>query len=291
MSALMQSARFGALGLGICMAHAPAFAAGVDRPYLRAQSIVIVIAGTENESNGGVASVAVDFNLLTPASSGSAAPDIIGVDGYVFNANAGFDPGHDFSGGATRLELLDETSGGTFRNPGGGDIDYLEESDTLTSFGLDDTTDINTRRARHVSRFLVVSNARFDIYANASNLSKTGDFTALDYENIGMDIRLNRTGGSGPGRWGTMAQNPSIGGAGLNRDIDDLGDIATAPTKVFDGGRRTARFRGSLLEQSVSFHVRYALSESADGSRNHDYDLSMGAGTIGADVTFTVYTP
>lgn len=288
---IMRAGIVSALGSSMLLTCLPAHASAIDRPYLRAQSVVIVIAATEDESNGGVAPVAVDFNLLTPASSGAAAPDLIADDGFVFNSNSGFDPGHDFSAGATRLQLFERTSGGNFGNPGGGDIDYLEESDTLTAFGIDATTDISTRRARHVSRFLVVSNARFDIYASASNLSRTGDFAPLDYENIGMDVRLNRTGGTGPGQWGTRAQNPAIGGTGLINTINDLGDISTGPTKVFDGGRRTARFRGSLLEQSVSFQVRYALSDSADSGRNHDYDLSMGAGTIGADVTFTVYTP
>jgi len=268
---------------------APAMAAVVDRPYFRASAIVIVIGATEDEANGGIAPAAVDFNLLTPASSGSASPDLIADDGFVFNANSGFDPGHDFSGGASRLDINDETSGGTFGN--GGDIDYLEASDSLTSFGIDADTDLNVRAARNVSRFLVASNAAFDLFAEASNLNKTGDFTALDYENIGFRMRLNRTGGSGIGRWGTRAQNPAIGGSGIDANINDLSDMSAGPTKVFDGGRRTARFNGSLLEQSVSFNVRYSLNGQADSTNVNGYDLSMGAGTIGADVTYTIYTP
>lgn len=270
-------------------AFVPAHASLLDRPFFRATSIVIVIGATEDEANGGVAPVAFDFNILTPASSGSAAPDLIGTDGFVFNSNSGFDAGHDFSGGATRLDLVDETSGGNFGN--GGDIDYLEASDSLTSFGLDETTDINTRRSRHVSRFLVVSNAAFDLYSEASNLTTTGDFTALDYENIGFRARLNRFGGSGAGAWGSRSQNPSIGGGGIDDTLNDLGDMSAGPTKLFDGGRRTARFRGTLLEQAVSFNIRYSLSNVADGSDANQYDFSMGVGTIGADVTYTIYTP
>jgi len=137
----------------------------------------------------------------------------------------------------------------------------------------------------------VVSNAAFDVYAHADNLVKTGDFTALDYENIGIRLRLNVKGGSGVGRWGDMAQNPRIGGTGLDASIDDLGDISAAPTKVFDGGRRTAKLRGTLLEQAISFNIRYALSPDADSSDINAYDFSMGTGTIGADVTYTIYTP
>lgn len=276
-------------GLGVLTA-APASAA-VDRPFFRALPLVVVIAATENETNGGVAPVAVDFNLLLPSSSGSAAPDLIGVDGFVFNANSGFDAGHDMAGGASRLDINDKTFGGNFGNPGGGDIDYLEATDSLSAFGLDETTDVNTRRMRNVSRFLVVSNTAFDIYAEASNLTKTGDFSALNYENIGFRSRLNRSGGSGSGRWGDAAQNPAIGGGGLDAGLNDLSDLSAGPTKIFDGGRRTARIRGSLLEQAVSFNIRYALNLSANGSDTHNYDFSMGTGTIGADVTYTVYTP
>lgn len=268
-----------------------AYADIIDRPYFNAQSLVIVIGATENETNGGVAPIAFDFNLLTPASSGSAAPDLIADDGYVFNSNSGFDAGHDFSGGASRVDIENETSGGRFTNPGGGDIDYLEASDSLTEFGLDTATDVNVRWSRHVSRFLVVSNAPFDMFVQASNFAATGDFTALDYENIGFRALINRTGGTGVGQWGTAAQNPSTGGSGIDTTLNDLGDFSAGPTKLFDGGRRTARLVGSLLEQAVSFNIRYSLSGAADAGLANDYDFSMGVGTIGADVVYTVYTP
>jgi len=41
----------------------------------------------------------------------------------------------------------------------------------------------------------------------------------------------------------------------------------------------------------VSFNIRYALSLTADASDKNSYDFSMGTGTIGADVTYTIYTP
>lgn len=276
---------------GVGLYPATATSAVIDSPFFRVLPLVVVIAATEDETNGGVAPVAVDFNLLTPASSGSAAPDLIGVDGFVFNSNAGFDAGHDMAGGATRLDVENETSGGSFGNPGSGDIDYLEPTDSLSAFGLDETTDVDTRAARNVSRFLVVSNTAFDIYAEASNLTRTGDFASLNYENIGFRPRLNRSGGSGLGRWGDAAQNPSIGGSGLDTALDDLSDLSAGPTKIFDGGRRTALTTGSLLEQAVSFNIRYAFSLTPDASDTNAYDFSMGTGTIGADVTYTVYTP
>ena len=269
----------------------PALASIIDRPFFRANALVVVIGSTEDEANGGVAPVVVDFNLLDQSASGSAAVDLIGIDGFVFNSNSGFDPGHDFSGGATRLDINDELSGGNFGNPGDGDIDFLEETDSLTAFELDAATDLNVRQARNVSRFLVASNVAFDIFVESTDLTRTGDFTDLDFENIGFRALLNRTGGSGEGRWGDNAQNPAIGGEGIDDTLNDLGDFSEGPVKLFDGGRRTARFPGTLLEQAVSFNIRYSLSLAADAAQNNDYDLSLGSGTIGAQVSYTVYAP
>ena len=269
----------------------PALASIIDRPFFRANALVVVIGSTEDEANGGVAPVVVDFNLLDQSASGSAAVDLIGIDGFVFNSNSGFDPGHDFFGGATRLDINDELSGGNFGNPGGGDIDFLEETDSLTAFELDAATDLNVRQARNVSRFLVASNVAFDIFVESTDLTRTGDFTDLDFENIGFRALLNRTGGSGEGRWGDNAQNPAIGGEGIDDTLNDLGDFSDSPVKLFDGGRRTARFPGTLLEQAVSFNIRYSLSLAADAAQNNDYDLSLGSGTIGAQVSYTVYAP
>ena len=269
----------------------PALASIIDRPFFRANALVVVIGSTEDEANGGVAPVVVDFNLLDQSASGSAAVDLIGIDGFVFNSNSGFDPGHDFSGGATRIDINDELNGGNFSNPGDGDIDFLEETDSLTAFELDAATDLNVRQARNVSRFLVASNVAFDIFVESTDLTRTGDFTDLDFENIGFRALLNRTGGSGEGRWGENAQNPAIGGEGIDETLNDLGDFSEGPVKLFDGGRRTARFPGTLLEQAVSFNIRYSLSLAADAAQNNDYDLSLGSGTIGAQVSYTVYAP
>lgn len=273
----------------------PAFmtasASVLDRPFFNARALVVVIGATEDETNGGTAPFVVDFALLDQTPSGTEAFDLISGDGFVVNANSGFDPGHDFSGGATRIDINGEISGGNFGNPGGGDIDYLEATDTLSAFELDEATDINVRQARNVSRFLVASNVPFDIFVESSDLTRSGDFTALDYENIGFRALINRTGGSGVGRWGVNAQNPAIGGNGIDDTLNDLGDFSSSPVKLFDGGRRTARVPGTLLEQAVSFNIRYSLNANADGGVDNDYDFALGSGTIGAEVSYTVYAP
>ena len=287
-SALLGTTLFTGL---IVPAFTTAAASVIDRPFFNATALVVVIGATEDETNGGEAPVVVDFALLDKTLSGTEAVDLIRGDGFVVNANSGFDPGHDFSGGATRIDINGEVSGGNFGNPGDGDIDYLEATDTLSAFELDEGTDLNVRQARNVSRFLVASNVPFDIFVESTDLTRTGDFTDLDYENIGFRALINRRGGSGEGRWGDNAQNPAVGGEGIDETLNDLGDFNEDPVKLFDGGRRTARFPRALLSQAVSFNIRYSLNAAADGGQVNDYDFSLGSGTIGAEVSYTVYSP
>jgi hypothetical protein len=52
-------------------------------------------------------------------------------------------------------------------------------------------------------------------------------------------------------------------------------------TKVFDGGQRTAASVGAISDQSVLFLNDYAM----------DYDLSLGAGDLTAEVHYTIFNP
>jgi hypothetical protein len=277
------------IGLGAVGLLGPnAVAATLDRPFFRAESVVIVIGASDFSENGGVAPVAVDFNLLDNVSPASPAAGIIGVDGATINFNTGqYNASSDGSGAGFEFNILNQTSGGAFISAG--PHQTLDANDAYTAFGLDDTTDMDLNGGQRLSRFLVASNAPFDIYAQASNLVATGDFSALDYSNIRYRLRLNVTGGSGVWRWGQRAQSPANGASGIVGGINRLSHLSSGPTKVFDGGRRTARIRGTLLQHAVSFQSRYRLA-GAGGTINN-YDFSMGIGEIGATVTYTVYTP
>lgn len=265
-----------------------AAAATIDRPFFRAQSVVILIGASDFSENGGVAPVAVDFNLLDNVSPASPANDIIGVDGVTVNFNTGqYNASSNGSEAGFEYNILTPTSGGAFISSG--PHQTLDSNDAYTEFGLDETTDLDLNGGQRVSRFLVASNAPFDIYAQASNLIATGDFSALDYSNIRYLLRLQVTGGSGVWRWGQRAQSPENGGGGIDTSVNDLSDMSAGPTKVFDGGRKTASLPGTLLQHAVSFQSRYRLA-GANGTINN-YDFSMGTGEIGATVTYTVYTP
>lgn len=276
----------GVLGcvLFACGLNNVAYAGTLDRPFFRAQSVVVVMGGDDFSENGGTALFAVDFNLLTSA-SGTAANDIIGADGVTTNYNTGqFNAVSNGADSGFEYDIINPVSGGVFTSVG--PHQTLDANDSYSEFELDDTTDIDLVTGGRSSQFLVASNAAFDIYAQASDLVATGDFSTYDYSNIRYRFRLTV---AVAGRHGANAQNPSNGGSGIINGINRLSLMSAAPTKVFDGGRRTAASRGSLLEHAVSFRSRYNLRGA--GAAVNNYDLSMGAGALGATVTYTIYTP
>lgn len=277
----------GIVGAATIGAAVWANASVLDRPFFQASSIVIVFGGSDFKENGGTGPVAVDFYLLDNAPSGQAAPDIIGVDGVTTEYfGGGFTPTSDGSARTNELLRIEgQLSGGVLTNVD--DFNVLDENDILTEFGLGGNTGIDMTTYYRFTRFFVSSNTSFDIYAQASNLETTGDFTALNYSDMRY-ILFSQTSAGGANGWGSAAQNPAIGGQGRITAINDLGDMSGGPTKVFDGGQRTARTRGSIMQQAVSFVPIYYI---VNGGPGDVYDLSAGIGTIGATITYTVYTP
>ncbi len=262
--------------------------AGVlDRPFLRANSIVIVFGASDFKENGGVGPVVVDFHVLDNAVSGQAAPDIIGADGVTTEFfGGGYNPTSDGTERTNELlRIENQLSGGVLTNVA--DFNILDENDSLTEFGIGPATGIDMSTFFRITRFFVTSNTAFDIYAQAGNLQTSGDFTALGYADMRY-ILFSQTAGGGATGWGSAAQNPAVGGLGRIAAINDLGDMSGGPTKIYDGGRRTARVRGTIMEQAVAFVPIYFLQQGGPGD---SYDLAAGVGTIGASITYTIYTP
>ncbi len=278
-----------ATGLGLCMVLAIASGASViDRPFLRAASVVIVMGGTDFSENAGQALFVMDFNLLDNVPPATAGDDIIAQDGVTTNFNTGqFNAISNGFGSGYEFDIQNPTSGGVFTSVG--PHQTLDANDIYSEFGLDNSTDIELSTNNRASIFLVASNAAFDIYAQASNLVATGDFSSLGYNNIRYRLRLRLSGGSGIWQYGGQAQNPSAGGSGIMGAINDLSDMSAGPTKVFDGGRRTAQNPGTLLQHAIGYQSRYRITGA--GGTLGNYDLSMGTGTLGATVTYTIYTP
>jgi len=271
-----------------------AYASVIDRPFFQVLGVVVVWGGTDFDEAGGTAPVVSDFVLLTPA-TGTAGADLI--TGDVYSVVTGTldpisDEGTAVDTTATFDPVTGETSGGVLTD--GGDLGVLDAADTLTAFGIDNTTDIDSGLvSTHNSSFYVASNAAFDIFAQSSNVVKTGDFDvpAVTEANIGYSMSVDAAGATdGTITWGANAQDPSTGGSGVVATIDSLDDISTQ-AKVFDGGQRTAASVGSLAQQSVRFDSIYTLDSDTAAAGVQGYDLSMGVGTLQADVTYTIFVP
>jgi hypothetical protein len=272
---------------------ATALAAVVDRPFFRAGAVVIVFGASDFVEDGGVAPVVYDFHMLDGATSGAAAPDLIADDGRSINFNSGaYNPISSGEASGWEYQINNATSGGAFISAG--PHQTLDENDAYTAFGIDDDTDIDLLGGgNRASRFYVASNVPFDIFGEAINLTATGDFSTMDYSNIRYRLRYSVSGGSGVNRWGQEAQDPAPSGNGIiygqNGTLFTLDGLSAGPIKVFQGERRTARGRGSIMDHAVSFQSRYNLRGSTITGNN--YDFSQGTGSLGADVIYTVYTP
>lgn len=281
-----------AASVSACALFTPSLASVIDSPYLNANAIVVVFGASDYAENGGVAPIVYDFYLLDSASD-TQASDLIDADGRTINFNTGrYNPIQDGSASGWEFQVNNATFGGNFSSSA--PHQTLDANDSYTAFGLDNTTDIDLLgNGSRASRFYVASNAAFDIYGEADNLTTTGDFSSLTLDNIRYRFRYNVSGGGGGvNRWGQDAQDPAVGGSGVvigQNNSFTLDDLAGSPTKVFDGGRRTAASRGSIMQQAVSFQSRYSLVGA--GINGNNYDFSMGVGQVGADVTYTIYTP
>lgn len=193
------------------------------------------------------------------------------------------------------FEITNQTSGGTYEN-GGSSAAMLDAGDSYSAFGIDNATDISlldfeqsTASNVEFTWFFVSSNTAFDIYAHAHSIVKTGDFTNLGYNSIGYQL-IERSPASP--RVGQSSQLASVGGNGViigdNPTGFSLGDISAGKTKVFDGGRRTARIPGSIVDQATGFGSVYQFKGFPGGQK---YDFSMGSGTLTAEVTYTIFAP
>jgi hypothetical protein len=282
-----------ATGVAASLLASTAYASVIDRPFFQVLGVVVVWGGTDFDEAGGTAPVVSDFVLLTPT-SGSAGADLIAGDVYSV-VTGSLDPisdsGTAVDGTAVFDPVTGETSGGVFADNGTAGV--LDAADTLTAFGIDASTDISGGLVgSHNSSFYVASNAAFDIFAQSSNVVATGDFLTdgLDDENISFAMSIDVAGDDGLA-YGGAAQDPTGGATGVVTTVDSLDDMAGGDTKVFDGGQRTAASVGNLAAQSVRFDSVYTLDSDTGTAGVQGYDLSMGVGTLQADVTYTVYVP
>lgn len=257
----------------------------VDRTSFKMMGVVLVWGANDVLEGGGTGGWVMDFNLMDGA-SGTAASDLIPDTGYAVITGT-LKPIAKSPTSGSPLVVNNSAAGfsGTTDSNNDG---FLDATDSISEFKLDGTTDVGASTSDNRHSFYVASNTAFDIYAQASLSSATGDFATLNLSNISWKMGITTSGTDDGLSFGSKAQDPGTGGTGVisGAAADALDDFA-APAKVFDGGQKTAAAVGSIAEQSVRFDLVYGLNDGSGGA----YDLSMGTGEIVADVTYTVYNP
>ena len=287
-------------GVAATLMAGTAYASVIDRPFFQVLGVVVVWGADGNAATSG-APVVSDFVLLTTGQDNAGADLIGGTAQDTFTVLTGsLTP--IVSGEAASGSVVDPVTGrtsgaaGVTEGTGAGSIDgVLDATDSLAAFGIDNNTDVDGLINQHTSSFYVASNAAFDIYARADNLVGTGDFdTTVATPTVGYDdISLSMAVQSGAAvtdgsiTWGANSQNPGDFVNGVETAAGEgLGSMIGANgMKVFDGTQRTAATPGSLAQQSVRFDNTYTFGDGTG------YDLSMGAGSLTADVTYTIFVP
>jgi len=177
------------VGFAFALFLMQAEASVIDRPFFRANAVVIIFSGGDFVENNGEAPLVHDFVLLDNVTSGTEGNDLIAQDGVPVNFP--FDPISDGTSGGWPFQITGQTFGGAYdNNPS---FQMLDANDSYTAFGINNSTDIDLLGTQvRFAWFFVTSNTAFDIYAEASNLVTDGDFTGLGYENIGYQLFFAR---------------------------------------------------------------------------------------------------
>ena len=271
-------------GVAATLMASTAYASVIDRPFFQVLGVVVVWGA---DSANATAPVVSDFVLLTTGSGNEGADLIAGDVNTVLTGT--LDP---ITGGASTAGFIDPATGAvaTAGVDNGTDAGVLDAGDTLSAFGVTATTDIDSTLAPNsfTSSFYVASNAAFDVYAQSSNFAGTGELggsTTMADIKLAMSIDSGAaatTAGAGSLSFGSASQDPGSASIPTGMDLGQM--TAGNGLQVLDGTQRTAASVGTLAEQSVRFNNVYTLGTGG-------YDMSQGAGTVSADVTYTIFVP
>lgn len=245
---------------------APASASIIDRPHFKVLGVVIVWAANDTD---GSTPIATDF-VIGDASD----TDLIAADGRTVvtgSLTATPDAAAVASAGFAALDL-----NGTEIGDGDGDLDL---DDTFAAFDVTTAT-IGGAALTYNSSFYVASNTAFGINAEVQSSTVTGDFALAD---VGYALSSTQTGTDGALTFGGNAND--VGATGAFSAPADLGAFAPGANQVFESTQRTAASVGNIVSQSVRFDAEYTLGAGAG------YDLSQGAGSVEAQLAYTVYVP
>ena len=193
------------------------------------------------------------------------------VTGTLDRAGPGPGPGQN-----QMIEVVNGT--GTFAVLDDGD-GFLDAADTLGAFTLTPDTDINVSGRQYSHSFFISSrDTAFSVRALAQISARSGVLG----DTVGLgDIKLTPSmsvrGNDGGFDYGAGA---NASNAMIVTGVNDLGDLATRPTQIFDFSNDIRVGNGDIDEQSIRLDFLYELPA---------YDMSMGAGALEVDVEFNFY--
>lgn len=260
-----------ALAAGAATLSAPANASIIDRPHFKVLGVVIVWAA---EDSTGTAMMATDFVI----DDGAGGTDLIGGtanDGRTLVTGA-LTPTADATSTAALGDVLNITDDNGNVETG------IDGTASFSAFSVDDNATLAGETLTYNSSFYVASNTDFGITGEVVNSTVDGDF---DLEDVSFDLDYTLADAADATGFGADNQDP--GGtfaAPIAAGTATLDDLTSAVT-LYTGADRTAATRGSIVDQSVRFDLEYSLGGGLA------YDLSMGAGTVEADVAYTVFVP
>ena len=273
-----------------------AHASVIDRPFFKVLGTVVVWSAPASGTAAGP--VVHDFIINTDrtAADGTQDADLIAGDGRAVVTG-------------TLLPLNSSSYDSPFDADGDNTLD--------PSFGTIEVTDtLGAAIGEYRSSFYVASNTGFAIRAVAKDFMATGDFKETGHvgadgavspandvlyaDNIKLTMSVNDGGSAGVTdgtvTFGEHAVDPTgaaagFGAYGSGTDLSDMvaavGATGFNGDVVFVGDTKTADAVGTIAEQSVRFDSVYELVNGTGSG----YDLSMGAGSLEAEVTYTVYVP
>lgn len=260
-----------ALAVGSAAMAAPASASVIDRPHFKVLGVVIVWGASDDGTNAGQP-IANDFII-----GDTNDTDLIATDGRTV-VTGSLTPTADAaaiaSNGFAALGL-----NGTEIGDADGDLDL---DDTFSAFDVTGQS-LTGDALTYDSSFYVASNTVFGITAEVtdSTVDTAGDF---DLSDVSFAFDATLADAADATGFGSAAYNDLTNTAtGVPTDLDALN--TAGPTTVFTSDKRTAENAGNIIAQSIRLDATYTLG-SATG-----YDLSQGAGSVEAEVTFTAFVP
>jgi len=160
---------------------------------------------------------------------------------------------------------------------------FLDAGDSLSRFSISTDTDIGLDTdARSYSHSIFISsrNTRFSVRAVAEVDNVTGDFAqTLGLDDIDVDVGITRQGNDDGFDFGART---SVAESSFSSTVNTLEDLTGGQVEIAEF-RRVAGIRtqtGSINQQLIRLDLEYTMP---------DYDLSMGLGSLDANVTIDFF--